>query len=92
MEKDTLLVVMMEITLMAMDAAEIVMLKLDTHVMVVHQAQKTAALLFFLQPFQLNQEANQDSMEKLFSTLDLTIFQRPFFHQPMTADKIATVF
>ena len=65
-EKDILQIVMMEIMLMVMDAVEIVKLKLVSHAMVVHLPQKTAALLFFLQPYQLNQEANQDFMERLF--------------------------
>ena len=40
MERNIHLAVMMEIILMVMDAARIVMLRLDTHVMVDHQALK----------------------------------------------------
>jgi hypothetical protein len=64
MEKDILLIVMMEITLMAMDAVKIVTLKLDTLVMVDHQVLKIHAQLFFQVPSRLNQEVNQDFMEK----------------------------
>jgi hypothetical protein len=64
MERDILLIVMMEITLMVMDAVKIVTLKSDTLVMVDHQVQKIHAQLFFQVPFQFNQEVNQDFMEK----------------------------
>jgi hypothetical protein len=57
---------MMEITLMVMDAAEIVMSKLDFHAMVDLQAQEIHVQLFFHLLFQLNQEAKPDFMEKLY--------------------------
>ena len=51
---------------MVMDAAEIVMSKLDFHAMVDLQAQEIPVQLFFHLPFQLNQEAKPDFMEKLY--------------------------
>lgn len=64
MEKDTLQNAMMEITLMAMDAAETVKLKLDFHAMVALQAQKIFAALNYQQPSQSKIEDNQDYTEK----------------------------
>ena len=66
MEKDILQIAMMEIMLMGMDAAKIATFKSDSHVTVDLQVLKTHVLLFFLQPYQLNQEVNQDFTEKLF--------------------------
>jgi hypothetical protein len=66
MVRSTLQTVMMAIMLMVMDAAWIVTLKLDSHVMVDHQAPRIHAQLYFRQPFQFKTEDNQDSTEKLF--------------------------
>jgi len=66
MERDTLLNVMMETTLMVTDAQKIVTLRLDSHVMAVHQALKTAVQLFFHLSSQLKTEVNQDFMERSF--------------------------
>lgn len=91
MEKDTLLNVMMVTTLMEMDVQKIVTLKLDSHVMVDHQALKTAVQPFFQLPSQLKTEVNQDFMEKSFLMLDLTTCQRPFFNQLMIVEITATL-
>jgi hypothetical protein len=66
MEKDILQIVMMEITLMAMDAAEIVKLKSDSHAMEVLQVQKIYAVLNYQLQFQFKTEDNQDYLEKLY--------------------------
>lgn len=66
MERDTLLNVMMETMLMVMDVQKIVTLRLDSHVMAVHQALKTAVQLFFHLSSQLKIEVNQDFMERSF--------------------------
>ena len=92
MERDTLLNVMMETTLMGMDVQRIVTSKLDSHVMVDHQALKTAVQPFFQLPSQLKTEVNQDFMEKSFLMSDLTTYQRPFFNQPMIVRITATPF
>ena len=76
---------------MVTDVQKIVRLKSDSLVMAVHQALETAAQPFFQLFFQLKTEVNQDFMEKLFSTSDLTIYQKPFFNQPMIAEIIATL-
>lgn len=91
MERDTLLNVMMETTLMVMDVQKIVTLKSDSLVMAVHQALKTVVQLFFQLPFQFKTEVNQDFTERSFSTSDLTIYQKPFFNQPMIVEIIATL-
>lgn len=82
---------MMEITLMVMDVQRIVTFKLDSLVMVVHQALKIAVQLFFHLPFQLKTEVNQDFTERSFLTSDLTIYQKPFFNQPTIAEIIVTL-
>ncbi len=64
MVNDTLWNVMMEITSMVMDVQEIVMLRLDSHVMVDHQAPKTVVLLSSPVLSQLSQEDNLVSMER----------------------------
>jgi cell division GTPase FtsZ len=66
MEKDTLLNVMMETMSMVMDAARIAESKSASHALEVHQLQKTHAVLFFPQTFQLKAEANPDFMERSF--------------------------
>lgn len=66
MERDTLLNVMMETMLMVMDVQKIVTLRLDSHVMAVHQALKTAVQLFSHQSSQLKTEVNQDFTERSF--------------------------
>lgn len=66
MEKDILQDVMMEITSMVTDAAEIVMLKSGSHAMEVLQAQKIPAALPYQLPFLLKIEDNQDYTEKSF--------------------------
>lgn len=66
MQKDTPRSAMMETTLMGMDAARIVELKLDFHASAVHQIQETPAALFCHLPFQLKTEVNQDYSERLF--------------------------
>ena len=66
MEKDILQIVMMEITLMAMDAAEIVNLKSDSHAMEALQVQKIYAVLNYQLQFQFKTEDNQDYLEKLY--------------------------
>jgi hypothetical protein len=76
MEKDTLYHVMMEIMSMVTDVLKIVKFKSVSHVMVDHQALKTAAQQFFLQPFLSKAEDNQDFTEKSFLTSDSTIFQK----------------
>lgn len=91
MERDTLLNVMMETTLMVMDVQRIVTLKLDSLVMVVHQALKIAVQLFFQVPSQLKTEVNQDFTERSFLTSDLTIYQEPFFNQQTIAETIVTL-
>lgn len=91
MERDTLLNVTMETTLMVMDVQRIVTLKLDSLVMAVHQALKIAVQPFSQLPFQLKTEVNQDFTEKSFLMSDLTIYQEPFFNQPMIAEIIATL-
>ncbi len=91
MERDTLLNVMMETTLMVMDVQRIVTLKSDSLVMAVHQALKTAVQPFSHPLFQLKTEVNQDFTEKSFLMSDLTIYQKPFFNQPMIAEIIATL-
>lgn len=92
MEKDTLFNVMMETTLMEMDVQKIVTLKLDSHVMVDHQALKIAVQPFFQLPSQLKTEVNQDFMEKSFLMSDLTTYQRLSFNQPMIVRTTATLF
>ncbi len=64
MERDTLLNVMMETTLMAMDAARTAESKSVSHATEVHQLPKTHALPFSQQPFQLKTKANQDFTER----------------------------
>ena len=91
MERDTLLNVMMETTLMVMDVQKIVTLKSDSLVMAVHQALKIAVQPFSQLPFQLKTEVNQDFMEKSFLMSDLTIYQEPFSNQPMIAEIIVTL-
>jgi hypothetical protein len=66
MERDILLNVMMVTTLMVTDVQKIVTLRLDSHVMAVHQALKTAVQLFFHLSSQLKTEVNQDFMERSF--------------------------
>lgn len=91
MERDTLLNVMMEIMSMVMDVQRIATSKLDSLVMVVHQALKTVVQLFFHLPFQLKTEVNQDFTERSFLTSDSTIYQKPFFNQPTIAEIIVTL-
>lgn len=91
MERDTLLNVTMETTLMVMDVQKIVTLKSDSLVMAVHQALKIAVQPFSQLPFQLKTEVNQDFMEKSFLMSDLTIYQEPFSNQPMIAEIIVTL-
>ena len=62
MEKDTLYHVMMEIMSIVMDVLKIVKFKSVSHVMVDHQALKTAAQQFFLQPFLSNDLMNQQQL------------------------------
>ncbi len=64
MERDTLLNVMMETTLMVMDAARTVESKSASHATEVHQLPKTHARPFSQQPFQLKTKANQDFTER----------------------------
>ena len=92
MERDTLLNVMMETTLMVMDVQRIVTLKSDSLVMAVHQALKTAVQPFFQLLSQLKTEVNQDFMEKSFLMSDLTTYQRLSFNQPMIVRTTATLF
>lgn len=76
---------------MVMDVQRIVTLKSDSLVMAVHQALKTAVQPFSHPLFQLKTEVNQDFTEKSFLMSDLTIYQEPFFNQPMIAEIIATL-
>ncbi len=75
MVRSTLRNVMMVITLMVMDAARIVILRLDSHVTVDHQRPRIPAHPCFHHPFQLKTEDNQDFMERWFSMSDSTSFQ-----------------
>jgi len=65
MVKDIHLNVMMAITLMVMVAVKIVELKLDFHVLEVHQIQKTHVVQYYQLKSQYKIEDNQDYMEKL---------------------------
>jgi hypothetical protein len=77
MERDTLQTAMMAIMLTAMDAAEIVILKSDSHVMAGHQTLKMLAVPFFHQQSQFKTEDNQDFSENLFLTSDSITYQQP---------------
>ena len=66
MQRDTPQSAMTEITLMVMDAARIVELKLDFRASAVHQIQETPAALLCHLLFQLKTEVNQDYSERSF--------------------------
>lgn len=70
--------VMMEITLIMMDVVKIVKFKLDSLVMEDHPTAKIPVPQYCLLKSHSKIEDNQDSSEKLLSTLRSIIFLRPF--------------
>ncbi len=92
MVRSTLRNVMMVITLMVMDAAKIVTLRLDSHVTVDHQGPGIPAHPCFHHSFQLKTKDNQDFMERWFSMSDSTSCQDLSSPQLTTAKTHAAAF